>query len=135
MTTLEVNRIISAPIDEVFAALTDAAVMSRWFFHEADGSAQIEMNPVVGGAYSIAMRGGSGDELTSTGEFREVRSPHRLVFTWNTYLITDAVVSIDLEAVGDATRLTLHHELPSKLHGPHRVAWEAVFDNLDELLS
>lgn len=135
MTALEVDRVIRAPIEEVFAALTDADVMARWFFHEADGSAEIEMEPIVGGTYSIVMRGSGGSELSATGEFLAVVRPNRLVFTWNTYLTTDATVTIELHEMGDATRLQLRHELPAELHAPHRTAWVAVLANLDALLA
>lgn len=135
MSILEINRVIQASIDEVFAALTDDAIMAQWFFHEPGGSAEITMDPVVGGSYSIAMKSSSGSELTATGEFLEVLPPRRLVFTWSTYLISNATVTIELEERGIATGLTLRHDLPPDLHGPHRVAWEAVLNNLDDLLA
>jgi uncharacterized protein YndB with AHSA1/START domain len=135
LTALEVDRVIRAPIEEVFAALTDPEVMAQWFFHEVGGSAEIEMEPIVGGAYSILMRGSGGSELNATGEFLAVVHPTRLVFTWNTYLTTNATVTIELHEMGNDTRLQLRHELPAELHEPHRTAWVAVLANLDALLA
>ena len=135
MTALEVDRVIRAPIEQVFAALTDPDVMAQWFFHEAGGSAEVEMDPVVGGTFSILMRGSGDSELSATGEFLAVVRPNRLVLTWNTYLITDATVTIELHEMGDATHLQLRHELPTELHEPHRTAWVAVLANLDVLLA
>jgi uncharacterized protein YndB with AHSA1/START domain len=135
LTALEVDRVIRAPIEEVFAALTDPDVMAQWFFHEVGGSAEIEMEPIVGGAYSILMRGSEGSELSATGEFLAVVHPTRLVFTWNTYLTTDATVTIELRELGDTTVLQLRHELPTELHEPHRIAWVAVLANLDTMLA
>ncbi len=43
--------------------------------------AELEMDPRPGGTFRLVMRR-ERDEITHTGEYREVDPPRRLVFTW-----------------------------------------------------
>jgi uncharacterized protein YndB with AHSA1/START domain len=134
VTELEITREIRAPIATVFDALTDAHTMEQWFAHGPGGSAEIRMDPVVGGAYSFTLRRPGPPDLTATGVFVAVEPPHHLAFTWNTHLTRDSIVTIVLVEKEGSTRLTLRHELPPELHGPHAEAWNATLDNLAALL-
>lgn len=135
MTDLVVTKLIPAPIDAVFAALTDPAAMEVWFVHGPGGSARIRMDPVPGGSYSFTLRRPGSADLTATGVFLEVAQPHRLTFTWSTPLTEQSTVTIDLvERDPSSTLLTLTHALPEHLHRPHREAWTVTLDNLAGML-
>src|SRR4029079_10658894 len=81
-TTLVVVRTIAAPVAEVFEAWTDPTLLSRWLapgplvVTPASGDAR------VGGEYRIVARDPLGTDHVTTGEYREVLPPTRLVQTW-----------------------------------------------------
>ena len=66
-------RIINAPVEVVFAAWTDAALMQRWLAPERSVRTAVEVDaePHVGGRYRIVVIG-PGDLLVTAGEYREV---------------------------------------------------------------
>src|ERR671936_184625 len=71
------------------------------------------------------------DDWTARGEFVEIDSPNRVVFTWGWEREGAMVppgsttVEITLELDGDATLVRLvHRDLPEDSRGPHAHGWE-----------
>jgi uncharacterized protein YndB with AHSA1/START domain len=71
MTEVERTVDLDAAADEVWDALTDAALLDEWF----DGDVDLDLRP--GGA----MRVTSGDGVREA-VVDDVDAPHRLTFTW-----------------------------------------------------
>ncbi len=106
MPDIEKNVHIEAPIGRVWAALTDADVMSNWM---EDDTVQIDLR--VGGRYTIF----SGD---TTGTFTEVEKPEILEYTWREKEWPknwpDSVVRWELVRDGQTTQMRLvHSKLPN----------------------
>jgi uncharacterized protein YndB with AHSA1/START domain len=126
---IRVERLLPAPIEEVFDALTDATRMAEWFTF---GRAEVEADPVVGGHLRVVMI----DEdvrIEHDGEFLEVRRPTRLSFTWRSRFTGDqpTVVTIELSEEDDETRLVLQHDrLPPEERASHAGGWGEILDRL-----
>jgi uncharacterized protein YndB with AHSA1/START domain len=128
---VEIRRRIHAPIADVFDWWTQAEKMRQWMSPVGVAEAHVDLR--LGGAFRIVMK--SGDtEISHTGEFIEIETPTRLVFTWvSPYTGPDpSLVTLELEPDGEnATRLRLvHSQLPSAVAPSHRDGWGTMLDRL-----
>jgi uncharacterized protein YndB with AHSA1/START domain len=131
---IRIERLLAAPIDEVFDAMTNAARMAQWF--SPVGRAEVEANAVVGGRLRVVMVDGEV-RLEHEGEFLEVRRPTRLAFTWRSRFTGDqpTVVTVELTDEGGKTRLVLEHDrLPPEERAPHAGGWSAILDRLSAVV-
>lgn len=108
MTELRIRRLLPAPPDRVWRALTDPAALAEWFWPHATYGTVAETDPRPGGRYRIeAPKAG----IEAVGEYVAVDPPHRLVMTWRwADEPTETLVTIELVAATGGTELTLVHE-------------------------
>jgi uncharacterized protein YndB with AHSA1/START domain len=118
---------IEASPETVFAYLVDSEKMPLWM------GAQAELDPRPGGLFWMKV----SDNWTARGEFVEVESPRRVVFTWGweregaDVPPGSTTVEITLESDGDATVLRLlHRDLPETSRAPHEHGWTMYLDRL-----
>lgn len=116
---------IEARPETVFAFLTDLAKMLRW-----KGLAAT-LDPRPGGIYRVEM-----SKHVVRGEYVEVDSPRRVVFTWGwedggSLPAGSSTVEVTLTPDGDATILRLvHRDLPAELRAPHTEGWQHYLSRL-----
>ena len=131
---LRIERLIPAPVEKVFTAWTKAEVMALWL--SPVGYAEVENDLSVAGRFRVLMV--SDDiRIEHTGEYLEIDPPHRLSFTWNSpYTGSEpSVVTVELAAEGDQTRLVLvHQRLPEDEVDSHVGGWGTMIDRLTELI-
>jgi uncharacterized protein YndB with AHSA1/START domain len=97
--TIEKEIFIHATPERVFRALTEKAELERWFLTEAT----VDVRP--GGALRFAWQ----NDVT-TGVFREVDPPRRLVYGWEEANgLGMTTITFTLTPEGDGTRLHLVH--------------------------
>ncbi len=138
-TTLRLERTFDAPAEEVFDAWTNPEVLRRWW---AAGpgwrTALAEVDLRVGGAYRLSMEDPDAGTLhTVRGEYREVRRPERLVYSWSWEEAGGgtghaSTVTVEFLGEGERTTVVLEH---SGLESPqsrdkHRVGWEGCMESL-----
>jgi uncharacterized protein YndB with AHSA1/START domain len=102
-------RVFDAPRELVFRALTDPALVPRWWSPYQATTVET-MDVRVGGAWRYIDRVPNQGELAFSGEYRELRPPERVSRTFNFELIGpghEAVETIVLEELaGGRTRMT-----------------------------
>jgi|GEM_PF-725285 len=76
-----VTRLISAPRQDVWKAWTDPERLKHWWGPRGFTSPMARTDARVGGRYLWGMRSPEGQDFYSTGVFREVVEPERLVLT------------------------------------------------------
>ena len=151
---LVITRTFNAPWERVFRAWTDSAEMMRWWGPRAYTTPFCRMDLHVGGKYLCCMRSAEGQDVWSTGVYREIVAPERLVMTdsfadalgnvvpASHYGMTgemplemQVTVSFD-EHQGATTMVLRHHGFPAgeMLEGA-RSGWNESFDKLAEFLS
>jgi uncharacterized protein YndB with AHSA1/START domain len=79
---LELNRVLPAPSERVWAGFSDPAMLAKWWGPEGFTVSSLEFDPRAGERYRIEMQPPEGEPFFLTGEFREVDAPTRLAFTF-----------------------------------------------------
>ena len=144
--SLVVRRVINAKIDRVFQAWTNPEMMKDWFYC-GEGRAEVENDLRVGGSYrnemitKPSMKEGSGcgapaDQTSHlhTGEYLEVVPPEKIVFTWNSHVVTNSRVTVELRELGDSTEVWITHDQleTEDLRNQHNMGWDGCLDNLEK---
>jgi uncharacterized protein YndB with AHSA1/START domain len=134
---LELTRVLNAARERVFAAWIDPAQAARWWVPAGCTLVSCKMDVRAGGGWHRRLRVADGTVITKWGEYREVLSPERLVFTYNTeyadgVIDPETLVTVLLKDLGGRTRLTLRHERfwsePARIS--HTGGWTSVLDRL-----
>lgn len=131
---VEITRVVSAPIAEVFRWWTEPQLLERWM--SPVGTVEAEIDLRVGGRLRIVMRD-EGIEIEHHGEYLEIDRPRRVVFTWQSrFTGGPSLVSVSLEPAGDeATRVMIvHSQLPPDAATSHASGWGAMVDRLEREL-
>ena len=107
--TLIAERWFDAPRDLVWAAMTDAERIPRWWGRHGDVTTVIEHDARVGGTWRYVSRGPDGIDHAFKGEFLEVDPPSRAVqtFIYDVDGFRDFVSVTTLELTEEAGRTRL----------------------------
>jgi uncharacterized protein YndB with AHSA1/START domain len=82
--TLVLRRLLNAPQDLAFKAWTSPEHIQQWMRPEPGMVVPlVRMDLRPGGKFRIQMKNPEGEYFTAAGEFREVKAPERLVYTWD----------------------------------------------------
>ena len=107
---IRITRIFDAPAGRIFDAWTNAEQLPQWMLGPGGGWSmpvcEVDLRP--GGAWRFGWRNTDGDEMTMSGEYREVRGPRRLVSSesWGEDW-PETVNTLELAETNGATRITL----------------------------
>lgn len=147
--SIVIERILDASTDRVWQMWTDPEHFASWYGPDGASIPRAEIDPRVGGSRFICMQMATPDGPMSmwfTGEHRSVVPHERLVYTESVCdesgrvlsaaemgmpdshpLVTE--VTVELEAVGDRTRMVMTHlGVPSD--SPGAAGWAMAFDKL-----
>ena len=133
--SIEVRRVLPAPIDEVFRWWTEAEMLARWMSPVGHVGAEVDLR--VGGRLRIVMRDGPV-EIEHDGEYLEIDRPRRVVFTWQSRFTAGvSLVTVNLEAEGNSSTrvMIVHSRLPSSATESHGGGWAAMLARLEGELS
>lgn len=143
-----VVRVFDAPRELVWKAWSEPQHFQRWWGPKGFTSPSATMDFRVGGRYHWCMRSPDGREMWTTGVYREIITPQRLVYTDSpadahgnavppSYLgmpgdtIVEGLVTVTLDDEGGKTKLTLRHAgLPSAWIKSAAGGWNQTFDKL-----
>jgi len=140
--TLTLRRTFDAPRARVYDAWTKPDVLKEWFGPPGFTIPSIAMNLVVGGAYTITMRAPDGEDYVVRGEFKAIRPPEHLSYTWLWDEMppdpqVNTLVSIDFIERGSQTEIVLTHEgfASAESRDRHQAGWLGTFESLEKLVT
>ena len=128
-TGLTLERLLPAPPERVWAALTEPGALAAWFWPARMGTVA-SAEPRQGGRYRIDATAAG---MAVSGEYLTVEPPALLVFTWRWDGEPDeTVVTIALSPQEGGTRLRLRHDrFGDPEHADrHRTGWTDCLDRL-----
>ncbi len=154
--SLVITRVFDAPRELVWKAWTDPERTKRWFGPRGFTTPVYKMDLRVGGKYHSAMRSPDGQDFWSTGVFREIVEPERLVMSdsfadekgnkvpasyygmspdWS----GESLITVTFEEVEGKTKMTLEGSGFSGMSATDRdnarQGWSQSFDKLAEYLA
>ena len=138
---LQLTRVLPAPRERVFAALTQPDDLARWWGPRGFTTPTIELDLRAGGGYRFTMQPPDGEAFHLSGRFLEFDPPARLSYTfrWEEPAPDDreTVVALSLSGSPGRTELALRHgefATPERL-ALHRAGWGDSLDRLATLLA
>jgi glutathione S-transferase len=138
---LVITRHFKAPPEGVFAAFTDQELMQRWYGPEIMTVPHCEVDARVGGKYRIEMHAPSGAVHVVSGEFKEIKAPERLVYTWGWLKGAsrgpETLVTLTFTRKNGGTELTLEQSgfLEEERREAHREGWTSSWNALAAFLA
>ena len=142
-TELLLTREFDAPRELVFKAMTDPALLSRWWGPRKYRTVVDELDARPGGKWRMRNIGADGGEHAFRGEFREVVPSERVVWTFE-YEPLPGHVSVETMTLTERdgrTLLTVRNQFSSKedLEGMINSGMESgareSYERLDELIA
>lgn len=140
MTDLTVNieKTIKAPIEQVFDAWLDPAMLTRFILPDpAMPQPEVSNDAREGGRFEIIMHVGE-DKLPHTGTYQVIERPRRLQFSWESaYSTDDSSVTLEFTPVDEnTTRVELSHVkfLHEAARSDHEGGWGNILDKLAEVV-
>lgn len=141
---LQITRKLAGSPEQVFDALTNPAVMSKWMYTEPDTIYDLDLR--VGGQWSIINRR-DGVEYRACGLYLAVERPHRLVYIFGMPQFSPNydLITIAITTDGDGSLLSFTHSgvdiaeelrqlVPGETSGSEQ-GWAMGFDALAVLFS
>lgn len=128
------------PVDpeRAFRAWSDPREMVLWFSPLGFTTPLVDAEVRQGGRYRIGMQPPEGPVVYVRGEYREVRPPQRLVFTWaweggEGAHRGETLVTVEFIPVDTGTEVVLTHELlpDEEAAAMHLEGWKGCFASLD----
>jgi len=141
-----ITRVFDAPRELVWKAWTEPEHFARWYGPKGFTTPVCRIDLRVGGKYLNCMRSPQGQDFWSTGVFREVVAPERLVMTgsradkdgnvdadWP----METQISVAFEEDDGRTKVTLKHVgMPAgKGRDMAEAGWNESLDKLADVLA
>jgi uncharacterized protein YndB with AHSA1/START domain len=135
---VELRRKLNAPVERVFAAFGDAALVAQWLRPAADVKLQVlELEFREGGRYRFAYDVPDGRRMVVGGRYLRIEPPRRLVFSWlieppDEHAGIESEVTVLLAPSAGATELVIRHERWGRADADARHAggWQGALDQL-----
>lgn len=136
--TVNVSKTIQAPINEVFGAWLNPAMLTQ-FILPMPGmpNPEVKNDAREGGEFSITMQVGD-NKIPHTGNYLTINRPQLLVFSWQSpFSVDDSQVTLQFSAIDkDSTRVELTHIkfTDEESRANHEGGWGNILDRLAEVV-
>lgn len=137
---LKLERTLHAPVDRVWAALTEADQITQWYGPGDEFRIEVlEWDCRVGGKYRVAMHHKDGQVHTCFGVFEALEPNQRIAYSWSWegQPPMDTLVTFALSVDGDRTRLDFTHSgFPAEeAREQHRMGWNGSLERLASVVA
>jgi len=139
-TSVDIVRKFDAPVDKVFKAWTDEAMIKKWFAPTEEYMIHIdEFFPRLGGRYRFIMEEKNGTKHIVTGVYEEFEKPNLLGFTWawegkGHYGHNRVTVEFKKERSSTVVKVNHGFFLEQEKADQHEKCWNGSLDRLAKCL-
>lgn len=129
---LEITRSFDAPPALVFMAWTSKEHLLRWWGPKDFTATSEKLDFREDGAYRHAIHAPDGKSYGMSGVYREIVEPERMVFTFAWDDGPETLITVDIKAEGNGTKLTFRQEsfLSHEERDSHESGWGECLDRL-----
>ena len=139
-TILRIEREFKASPEVVYNAWVDPEILTKWWGPEGMTTPEIELNTHEGGSWTTTLESAEGNRVTTSGEYKVLEPPSRLVFTWawaqeDGSRGAETEVEITLNKSGAGTHMTLIQGTFADMaaRDNHNMGWSSSFNDLDRV--
>ena len=140
--TLRLERLIPSPPEALFALWVEPAQLLKWWAPDGYEPAVDILDTRPGGRWRMILRRPDGGAMATSGVYRIVEPPRRLVFTWawedqGGARGHETEVAVDFEPAPGGTRLVLvQQRFESKpARDNHTRGWSASIERMEKILA
>jgi uncharacterized protein YndB with AHSA1/START domain len=138
----EVRRRLSVAPGKVFAAFSDAHLVSRWLSPSPEIALTVlQFDFRIDGTYRFAYHVPGGQVMIVNGAYRSIEPPSKIVFSWNIeppdeHAGLQSEVTVTITPDGTGAELLIRHEKLTQAGAAERHAdgWRGALDQLTTLL-
>jgi uncharacterized protein YndB with AHSA1/START domain len=138
----EVRRRFAAAPDKVFAAFSQASLVSRWLSPSPEITLTLlHFDFRVGGTYRFAYHLPDGKTVIVGGVYRSINPPSAIVFSWiieppDEHAGIESEVTVTITPDGGGSELLIRHEKLTRAGAVprHAEGWRGALDQLASLL-
>jgi uncharacterized protein YndB with AHSA1/START domain len=141
-TTLRLERLIASPPELLFALWIEPAHLLKWWAPDGYEPAIDVLETRPGGRWRMILRRPDGCAMATSGVYRVVEPPRRLVFTWawedqSGARGRETEVMVSFEPAPGGTRLVLVQQRfeSGQARDNHNRGWSASFDRMEKILA
>lgn len=136
MTSLTIVQRINARPSIVFAAMTTAQGIARWWGPDDGPVLHVACDPRVGGRFRVRFRRLEGSEHESYGEFLELIPDKRFAMSWRWIGGEDpgeSRIDVVLRPIPEGTEVTFTHSqlADEDSRVSHEGGWRGALDKLE----
>lgn len=119
-TTLKMTRSFDVAPERVFDAWLNPKMMRKWFFTLEGTNKVAQNNPQAGGTWEIVDHRG-GKDYRAIGEYLEIDSPKKIVFTFKMPQFSELIdtITVELKEFHQACEMTF----TQVIHVAHEENW------------
>ncbi len=140
--SITLKRLFPNPRSEVFSAFSSASNIANWLSPNVDIVMEVlSMAFEINGKFRFCFTEPDGIKRILGGQFKEIDSPERLVFSWtweapHIYSDIHTIVTVDFVNENKQTLVVLKHEQLSSEEScmMHKVGWIGALSRLDQHL-
>jgi uncharacterized protein YndB with AHSA1/START domain len=138
---VELCRRLTATPQQVFAAFSEARLVSRWLTPSPDIALTVlQFDFRVGGIYRFAYRLPEGTTVIVGGSYQAIDPPSKIAFTWvieppDEHAGIESLVTVAITPDGGGTELRIRHEKLRRRDAVtrHAEGWRGALDRLATL--
>ena len=136
--SIRITRYFPVPPQEVWHAWTDPNLVKTWFGSDPNGivlTASIDLH--IGGGFEVTFCNSDGMQYTCAGEYKEIASYQRLVFTWTWRDRPEIfeLVTVLFQSEGNGTLMIFAHaHIDGGTTHNYEVGWNSTFEKLARTL-
>lgn len=137
---LSLTRRIGASPERVFDAFVAGEQLAQWCAPRGMTVPKVALDARVGQGYRLTMESRERRAFTVIGEYRELRRPTRIAYTWqwvdDAIAALETMVLVELEPCDEGTELVLTHSGFSDpgMRDAHVPGWNSSLNRLVEML-
>lgn len=146
--TLILRRVLNATPERAFKSWTSPEHIQQWTRPEPGMVVPlVHMDLRAGGKFRIQMKDPDGEYFTAVGEFREVKPPERLVYTWDWEKDgcgtkfgevegKPSLITVEFLKMGERTELVLTHARFATVESRdnHAQGWGRALDSFAKFM-